>query len=59
MRRLEANREIVAAISKLVENHPQWRFHQILMNCGIEVPGEDKFYEESNDTLTKLMVEEK
>lgn len=54
MSRLEANREIVAAISDLVEKHPQWRFHQILMNYDIESPNEDRWYEESDKTLAKL-----
>jgi hypothetical protein len=54
MNRLEANRAILAKLSNVVENFSQWRFHQILMNVGIEVPGEDKFYEESEETLKKL-----
>ena len=52
--RYECNKRIVDAIAELVEKHPQWRFHQILMNCDIEVPGEDRFYEESHDTWAKL-----
>lgn len=55
MSRLEANREIVAAISDLVEKYPDWRFHQILMNCDIESPNGDRWYEESEETLKKLV----
>lgn len=55
MTRLEANRSILKKLSELVEKHPDWRFHQILMNFDIEIPGDDKFYEESEETLKKLM----
>ena len=54
MTRLEANRSILKELSELVEKHPDWRFHQILMNFDIETPGQDKFYEESNETLHGL-----
>lgn len=53
--RHECNQKILTELSDLVEKHPDWRFHQILMNYDIEIPGEDKFYEESNETLKKLM----
>lgn len=54
MRRLEANRAILKELSDIVEQFPEWRFHQLLVNIGIEVPGEDKFYEESEKTLAEI-----
>ena len=54
MRRIDANREIVGRLFELVEHFPDWRFHQLLMNVGIEEPGKDKFYEESEETMAKL-----
>lgn len=54
MRRIDANRKIVARLAELVEHFPDWRFHQLLMNVGIEEPGKDKFYEESEETMDKL-----
>lgn len=34
-KRQEANRQIVAAISAMVEAHPELRFHQILSNMNV------------------------
>ena len=52
MKRHEANREIVEMVARAVEEHPDWRFHQILQNLGIEEPHDDQWYEESEETLT-------
>ena len=54
-KRLESNRKIAALLSELVEKNPSWRFHQILMNFGIENPNEDRWYEESEATLDGLV----
>lgn len=53
MARQEANKELVKLISEMVEKYPDWRFHQILMNCGIEI-STSQFYEESEKTLKKF-----
>ena len=52
MKRHEANREIVEMVAKAVEEHLDWRFHQILQNIGVEQPAIDQWYEESEETLT-------
>lgn len=54
--RIEANRAIVAKIAEAVEKFPDWRFHQIMQNLGLELgaPGRDPFYEESGKTLAEL-----
>ena len=52
--RLAKNREIVAKLGELVEKYPEWRFHQLLMNVGLEEPGKDKWYEESTTTMSNL-----
>ena len=54
MTRLEANRSIVNLIKETVEAYPDWRFHQILQNIGVEIPGIDQWYEESTDTLFNI-----
>lgn len=54
MDRLVANRSILAVLAVEVEKHPDLRFHQLLQNMGIEKPGEDRFYEESEKTLERL-----
>ena len=53
-KRLEVNRAIIAKIAELVEKNPDWRFHQLLQNAGIETPLKDQFYEESEQTLLRL-----
>lgn len=54
-KRYESNQQIIEILSKLVEKFPKWRFQQILQNVDIAPrDGEDLFYEESYDTLTKL-----
>lgn len=53
-KRLEANREIITKLAELVEKNPDWRFHQLLQNAGVEKPLKDQFYEESEQTLETL-----
>ena len=52
--RLENNREIIKILSKIVEAYPDWRFQQILFNLNIVTMGEDRFYEEPDETLKKM-----
>ena len=54
MTRLEANRLIVNLIKETLEAYPDWRFHQILQNLGVEKPETDQWYEESTDTLRNI-----
>jgi hypothetical protein len=54
MTRLEANREILEHLSQIVESCPDWRFQQILFNFDLYTPNEDRFYEESVETLDIL-----
>ena len=60
---LETNLKIMEELTKIIENNPEWRFQQILWNCGIicrnyndqdELEIEDKFYENSEITLNTL-----
>ena len=53
-KRLAANRAIIARLSELVEKYPDWRFHQILDNANLTAATEDRFYEESVDTLKNM-----
>lgn len=39
-----------------VEAHPQLRFIQLLWAIGWNASGEDRFYEESTETLQKLLA---
>ena len=54
--RIECNRAIARKIADAVEKFPEWRFHQIMQNLGLELGGPDwdPFYEESSDTLARL-----
>ena len=54
MTRLDANRLIVEHIKATVEAFPDWRFHQILQNIGVEQPAIDQWYEESIGTLLNM-----
>lgn len=54
MNRQEANRQILELVSRAVEAFPDWRFHQILQNLGVEQPAIDQWYEESEDTLCNV-----
>lgn len=54
--RYDSNKAIIEIISLVVEKFPDWRFHQILQN--IEIIGrlgEDLFYEESIETLERML----
>lgn len=54
MNRQEANRKILELVSRAVEDFPDWRFHQILQNLGVEQPAIDQWYEESEETLCNV-----
>ena len=54
MNRQEANRKILELVSRAVEDFPDWRFHQILQNLGVEQPAIDQWYEESDETLCNV-----
>ena len=54
MNRQEANRKILELVSRAVEDFPDWRFHQILQNIGVEQPAVDQWYEESEETLCNI-----
>ena len=64
MKCIKANRKILSVLSAAVEQHPDWRFHQILRNLGITLRDEtktgwesmylDQFFEESADTLERM-----
>jgi hypothetical protein len=45
---------IVEAIKDAIELYPDWRFHQILQNMGVEHPAIDQWYEESEETLCNI-----
>lgn len=55
MDRLAANRAIVQIIAEEVEKYPDWRFHQILQNINVSTPPVDQWYEESEDTLKRIV----
>lgn len=54
MTRLDANRKILELLKEAVEACPDWRFHQILQNIGVEQPAIDQWYEESDETLCNM-----
>lgn len=54
MNRQDANRKILELVSRAVEDFPDWRFHQILQNLGVEQPAIDQWYEESEETLCNI-----
>ena len=54
MTRQETNRQILDLISIAVERYPDFRFHQILQNMKVEQPGQDQWYEESEETLRNI-----
>lgn len=54
MTRQAANYEILNKLYAAVEQHPDWRFHQILQNLNISLPHVDQFYEESEETLKRV-----
>lgn len=54
--RYDANLKIVEILGDLVAAYPDWRFQQILQNIDITPrDGKDLFYEESVDTLNKVL----
>jgi hypothetical protein len=60
MTRQAANYEILNKLYAVVEQHPDWRFHQILQNLDINLRDVatlrcfDQFYEESEETLKRV-----
>ena len=60
MTSLEANRKILSILSATVEQHPDWRFHQILQNLNVNLRDVtesrclDQYYEESEETLRNV-----
>lgn len=55
--RKKANLKILTRLSQIIDDNPYLRFQQILINYKISELGEDKFYEESVETLKKLEYE--
>lgn len=51
--RYKCNKEILNILADLIEEYPDWRFHQLLQNVRIE-DFSDRFYEESRETLKRL-----
>lgn len=58
MNRLESNKKILSILKEKVEEYPDLRFIQLLMNLDV-IDHEDRFYEESNITLKRLEKNEK
>lgn len=54
--RQRANEQILGRIREAVAMFPDWRFHQILQNIGVELPEIDQWYEESEDTLKNTNI---
>jgi hypothetical protein len=55
MNRLEANQKIINLLSATVEQHPDWRFNEILQNLDVYCPTHvDQYYEESEATLKRV-----
>jgi len=54
MTRQEANRKILEKIALIVEREPDWRFHQILQNIGVEDRSYDQWHDESELTLQSI-----
>lgn len=55
--RKKANLKILSRLISIVDQYPDLRFQQILIDFGITEVGKDKFYEESVETLKKLEYE--
>ena len=51
MTRQQANYAILLKLQAMVAQYPDWRFNQILHNVNVTDPNEDRFYQESVDTL--------
>lgn len=63
MTRQEANKKILEKLAKMVEEHPDWRFGQILMNANVLIRCDftkclDPFYDESVKTLENMSIVE-
>lgn len=55
MNRQEANRKIINLLSATIEQHPDWRFNEILQNLDIYCPTRvDQYYEESEATFKRV-----
>lgn len=52
--RKKANLKILTKLGQIIDQHPYLRFQQILAVYKISELYEDKFYEESVETLQKL-----
>jgi len=59
MTRQQANEQIMECIREAINAFPDWRFHQILQNIGVEQPAIDQWYEESVDTLKNINTNRK
>ena len=60
MTRQEANKKILEKLTRMVEEHPDWRFGQILMNANVLLRIDfgkvrDPFYDESTETLENMI----
>ena len=63
MTRQEANKKILEKLTRMVEEHPDWRFGQILMNSNVLIRIDfgkvlDPFYDESTETLENMLATE-
>ena len=52
--RYKDNLAIIRRLAEIIDNYPELRFQQILYIYNIVGNGENKFYEESSETLSKL-----
>ena len=52
--RYKDNLAIIRRLAEIIDNYPELRFQQILYIYNIVENGENKFYEESSETLSKL-----
>jgi hypothetical protein len=52
--RYQSNVVILNMLTAMVQKYPDWRFNQLLQNCGVTISGEDLFYEESATTLERM-----
>jgi hypothetical protein len=52
--RYQSNVVILNMLTAMVQKYPDWRFNQLLQNCGVTIQGEDLFYEESATTLERM-----
>lgn len=52
--RYQSNVVILNMLTDMVQKYPDWRFNQLLQNCGVTISGEDLFYEESATTLERM-----